>query len=339
MSDPGELGAGGILQLGTAFWASKVLLSAVELDVFTALAEMGPSDADTVARRVGLHKRSASDFLDALVALGMLRRLDGTYDCTSSTSAYLDRNKPGYVGGFLEMANARIYQQWGNLTDALRTGRPQYQGSSENDIFTALYSDDAGVREIAEAMGSAAALMGGGLARRFSWDRYESFVDVGGSAGGVAAQIALSHTHLKGRCFDLPALEPIFAEKTDASGLGERLTFHAGNFFVDPLPAADVIILGHVLHDWGVEQRRLLVGKAFAALPSGGALIVYDAMLDDARNSLPALLMSLHMLIETHGGGEYASAEAREWLTEAGFTNITAEGFVAAETLLVGHKP
>jgi hypothetical protein len=108
---------------------------------------------------------------------------------------------------------------------------------------------------------------------------------------------------------------------------------------VDQLPAADVIIFGHVLHDWGVEQRRLLIRKAFAALPSGGALIVYDAMLNDARDSLPALLMSLHMLIETREGGEYASAEAREWLTEAGFTNITAEDFVAAETLLVGHKP
>jgi hypothetical protein len=164
MSDPGELGIGGILQLGTAFWASKVLLSAVELDVFTVLAEVGSSDADTVARRVGLHKRSASDFLDALVALGMLRRLDGTYECTASTAMYLDRNKPTYVGGFLEMANSRIYQQWGSLTDALRTGRPQYQGSSEDDIFTALYGDEAGVREIAEAMGSAAALMGGGLA-------------------------------------------------------------------------------------------------------------------------------------------------------------------------------
>src|SRR4051812_28553501 len=164
MSDPGELGAAGILQLGTAFWASKVLLSAVELEVFTALAEMGPSDADTVARRVGLHRRSASDFLDALAALGLLRRRDGTYACAAGTAAYLDRNKPGYVGGFLEMANSRIYQQWGNLTEALRTGEPQYPGSSEHDIFTALYGDNAGVREIAEAMGSAADLMGSGLA-------------------------------------------------------------------------------------------------------------------------------------------------------------------------------
>jgi hypothetical protein len=339
MSDPGELGVTGILQLGTAFWASKVLLSAVELDVFTALAEMGPSDADTVARRVGLHRRSASDFLDALAALGMLRRLEGTYDCTTATATYLDRNKPSYTGGFLEMANSRIYQQWGNLTDALRTGEPQYRGAAEHDIFTALYGDDAGVREIAAAMESSATLMGRGLARRFPWDHYQSFVDVGGSAGGVAAQIALSHTRLKGRCFDLPALEPLFAEKMAGLGLDDRLTFQAGNFFVDRLPSADVIILGNVLHDWGVEQRRLLVRKAFTALPSGGAVIIYDTMLDDARNSLPALLMSLHMLIETREGGEYTCAEAREWLTEAGFTNITAADFVAAETLLVGHKP
>src|SRR3954447_13450222 len=101
MSEPGELGVTGILQLGTAFWASKVLLSAVELDVFTALAEMGPSDADTVATRVGLHGRSAADFLDALAALGMLRRLEGTYDSTTATATYLDRNKPSYIGGFL----------------------------------------------------------------------------------------------------------------------------------------------------------------------------------------------------------------------------------------------
>src|SRR5690242_20469596 len=119
-----------ILQLGLGFRASKTLLSAVEIDVFSDLAANGPCDGETLRKRLGLHERSARDFLDALVALGMLEREDGVYANTPATGLFLDRHKPTYVGGMLEMANARLYGFWGSLTEGLRTGELQNEGKT-----------------------------------------------------------------------------------------------------------------------------------------------------------------------------------------------------------------
>ena len=124
----------GILQLGLGFWASKTLLSAVELGVFTELGH-GPLSADDLIARLGLHRRSAYDFLDALVALGMLERGSGRYANTPATDLFLDRNKQAYVGGMLEMANARLYPFWAGLTDALKTGQPQNEVKRGGDFF------------------------------------------------------------------------------------------------------------------------------------------------------------------------------------------------------------
>jgi hypothetical protein len=134
-----------ILQLGSAFWPSKTLLSAVDLGLFTTLAERGPLDGEQIRVAVGLHERSVRDFLDALVALGMLQRgADGRYTNTPETDLYLDRNKPSYVGGILEMMNGRLYRFWGNLTEALRTGLPQNETRhGEPDLFAAVYAEPA----------------------------------------------------------------------------------------------------------------------------------------------------------------------------------------------------
>ena len=121
---PSTLTPGAILQVGLGFWGSKTLLSAVELGVFTQLGD-GPLPGEELAARLGLHSRSRWDFLDALVALGMLEREDGAYRNTPHTALFLDRSSPSYIGGLLEMANARLYPFWGSLTDALRSGQPQ----------------------------------------------------------------------------------------------------------------------------------------------------------------------------------------------------------------------
>jgi hypothetical protein len=123
-----------ILQLGLAFWGSKTLLSAVELGVFTELAHR-PLKAHILIERLRLHQRGARDFLDALVALGMLDRDGDIYRNTPATALFLDRNKPSYVGGLLEMANARLYPFWGNLTEALRTGEPQNELKRGENFF------------------------------------------------------------------------------------------------------------------------------------------------------------------------------------------------------------
>jgi len=186
-----------IMNLGMAFWGSKTLLSAVEIGLFTELAKE-PLDLDTLSERLMLHPRSARDFLDALVALGMLERNGERYSNTPETDLFLDRAKPSYVGGLLEMANARLYPFWGSLTEALRTGKPQNEAKTGGNFFTALYADPARLKDFVEAMASASLGAAMAIANKFPWDRYQTFVDVGTAQGALPVQVALAHEHLSG---------------------------------------------------------------------------------------------------------------------------------------------
>jgi hypothetical protein len=338
-----ELSAGptpdAIMQLGMGFWGSKALLSAVELGVFSELASAGPLDGEALRGRLGLHSRSACDFFDSLVALGMLEREDALYSNTPATELFLDRGKPSYVGGILEMANARLFGFWNSLTDGLQTGKLQNEAKAGGSFFDVLYSEPARLREFAKAMTGISVGVGHAVATAFPWDRYETVIDIGCAEGCVPVQVALAHEHLTGGGFDLPALEPIFDEFVATAGLGERLRFFAGDFFADQLPSADVLIMGHILHDWNLDEKRALLEKAHAALPDGGALIVYEAIIDDERRTNPfGLLMSLNMLIETDGGFDYTGADCQGWMRDAGFRETYVQHLVGPDSMVVAIK-
>jgi hypothetical protein len=330
----------GILQLGLGFWGPKVLLSAVELGVFTELAR-GPAGLATLTGRLGLHPRSARDFFDALVALGMLQRDGDRYANTPQTDFFLDRAKPSYVGGLLEMTNARLYGFWGHLTEALRTGRPQNESKANPGAspFQALYADPARLRSFLQGMTGISLGAAQVIARKFPWRDYRTFVDVGGAQGALAVQVALAHPHLSGANFDLPVVGPIFESYAASFGVGQRLRFISGDFFKDPLPGADVLVMGHILHDWDLQQKKALIARAFTALPPGGALLIYEALIDDERRENAfGLLMSLNMLIETPGGFDYTGADCRGWLREAGFRESWVEHLAGPDSMVVGVK-
>jgi hypothetical protein len=328
----------GIMQLGWGFRGSKVLLSAVELDLFTELAAV-PLDGETLRKRLRLHERGARDFFDALVALGMLRRCSGLYANTPETGFYLDRNNPSYIGGLLRLANATIYPNWRNLTEALRTGKPQSGVGEGEDLFDILYADPAAAVGFAEAMTGTSLPSAWALARRFPWDEYKTFIDIGAAEGAVPVTVAQAHPHLSGGGFDLPRVRPIFEAYVGRHGLADRLRFHSGDFFKDPLPSADVLVLGQILHDWNLEAKRQLLAKAYAALPEQGALVVYDQMIDDERRQNAAgLLTSLSMLVATQGGFDYTVAECTNWMLEAGFARIRHEHLSGPFSMMVGIK-
>lgn len=327
-----------ILRLGMAFWGSKTLLSAVELGVFTALAD-GPIPGPQLAEQLGLHPRSSRDFLDALVALRMLDRDGDLYRNTPTTDVFLDRRKPSYIGGLLEMLNARLYQYWGSLTEALRTGQPQNESKAGQDIFQALYSDPATLKQFLAAMTGVSIGAGRALAEKFPWERYHTVIDIGTAQGCVPVQLAQAHSHLRGGGFDLPPVSPIFEEYVERFGLADRLRFYPGDFFTDELPTAEVLIMGHILHDWDLEQKRLLLAKAYRALSPGGALIVYEALIDDDRRTNAfGLLMSLNMLIETPGGFDFTGADCCEWMRATGFTETRVEHLLGPDSMVVGIK-
>ncbi len=338
-ADSTEVSPESILQVGMGFWASKTLLSAVEVELFTHLAGR-PQDLETLRTRLGLHPRSARDFLDALVALGFLHRTDGVYRNTAATDLFLDKHKPSYIGGILEMANARLYGFWGDLTEALRTGEPQNESKhGGTPLFEELYADPERLEQFAAAMTGVSRGVNVELARRFPWADVATFADIGTAQGDAAVQIALAHPHLTGYGFDLPPLAPVFEDYVDRNQLGERLTFVPGDFFTDALPTVDVLVMGHVLHDWDLAEKRSLLAKAYDALPDGGSLIVYEALIDDDRSSNAfGLLMSLNMLIESPGGFDFTPTECIGWMREAGFRDARAEHLTGPDSMVVAVK-
>src|SRR5262249_41627411 len=322
-----------ILQVGLGFWASKTLLSAVEMEVFTELAKH-PEDHETLQGRLGLHQRSARDFLDALVALKFLERREGKYYNTPSTDFFLDKRKPSYIGGILEMANHRLYPFWNHLTTALRTGLPQNETKDgASNPFDAPYAEPARLKEFLRAMTGVSHSANLAIAQKFPWSKYRTAVDVGTAQGDLIAQVALANPHLEGIGFDLPEVGPIFEEFIEMNGLSGRVKFLPGSFMQQPLPRGDVIMMGHILHDWNLEMKQMLVRKAYEALPEEGAYIVYESIIDDDRSANAfGLLMSLNMLVETSDGFDYTGADCTGWMKQAGFRETRVEGLVGPDS-------
>jgi hypothetical protein len=339
VSDSKALTPDDIMQLGFGFWGSRALLSAVELKLFGVLSQAGPLDAEQLRERLGLHPRSARDFFDALVALGMLDRTDGRYENTPQTDLFLDPAKPTYVGGVLEMSSVRLYNFWGSLTEGLQTGQPQSEVKTGGEFFETLYADPEKLAGFTAAMTGLSRAAGEAIAEKFAWRDYGSVIDIGCAQGAVPVAIATAHDHLTGGGYDLPPVEPIFNSYVAQHDLAGRLQFTPGDFFADPLPSADVLVMGHILHDWDMGEKRLLLQKAYDALPNGGALIVYEALIDDdRRHNAFGLLMSLNMLIEGLGGFDYTGADCRGWMADVGFSKSYVEHLVGPDSMVVGIK-
>jgi SAM-dependent methyltransferase len=328
-----------IMQLGLGFMASRTLLTAVELGLFTKLAG-NPMDGETLSRALGLHPRGARDFLDALVGLGLLDRSGQIYSNSSETDFFLDRAKSSYIGGFLEMCSARLYPFWGSLTEGLQTGKPQNETKSgKGNAFDAIYSNPERLRGFLQAMTGLSIGSARAMAEKFPWQQYKLFADAGGAQGGVAVQIALKHPHLNGIVFDLPMVKTISEEYIRSFGLAKRVRFVTGDFFKDPLPKVDVIIMGHILHDWDLAEKKRLIAKVYEALPPGGAFLALDCVIDDERRkNVTGLLMSLNMLIETPGGFDYCGSDCCGWMREAGFRETRVEPLVGPDSMVVGIK-
>jgi hypothetical protein len=327
-----------IVHLGFAFRGAKVLLSAAELDVFTILAE-GPLDLESLRERVGINQRGARDFLDALVALRMLERLeDGRYGNTPESDRYLDRCKPTYIGGMLERLNAREYGIWASMTTALRTGEPQ-TGKVATGGYAALYADPSLLETFVKGMAGESLSAARSLAAKFPWDRYRTVIDIGAGQGCVPVHVALAHSHIVGGGFDLAPIKPFFDGYVRGLNLSDRLKFYPGDFFEDPLPSADVLVMGRILHNWDLSTKKMLLAKACVALPPGGALIVYEGLIDDARrSSAPGLLNSLNMLIMTTGGFDYTGADCMGWMREVGFRDTRVEALADVQSMVIAVK-
>jgi hypothetical protein len=206
-------------------------------------------------------------------------------------------------------------------------------------MFEALYADPARLKSFLAAMTGISHGANLAIASKFPWAGYKTFADVGTAQGDLAVQIALANPHLSGIGFDLAEVGPIFEEYVKRNRIDDRLRFVAGSFFEQPLPKADLILMGHILHDWGLDDKRMLIRKACEAVPEGGALIVYESIIDDDRSkNVFGLLMSLNMLIETPSGFDYSGADCQCWMKEAGFRETRVEHLVGPDSMVIGIR-
>jgi hypothetical protein len=332
-----------ILQTAFGFWNSKVLLTAVEFGVFTKLAGRRLTGAELGAE-VQLHPRAIADFFDALVAMKFLdREGDGPqakYFNTPEGALFLDEASPRYVGGILIMLNARLFKFWNDLPEALRTGRPQNEVKhGQKGIFEELYADLPKLEQFMGAMTGISRVNFEALAAKFDFSKFQTLCDVGGATGLLCTEAAKQHPHLQCTSFDLPPVEPIAKKHIATLGLEDRVRTAAGNFFEDPLPKADVITMGMILHDWNLEKKKHLIRAAYEALPPGGALVAIEALIDDARReNVQGLLMSLNMLIEFGDAFDYSGADFREWCSEAGFQRFEVIHLAGPSSAAVAYK-
>ncbi|MGW2255595.1 methyltransferase [Kitasatospora sp. NPDC001660] len=333
----GQVDPGPLIRLTIADCAAKVLHSAVTLGVFDALAT-GPAKAAQVAERTGLHARMADDFLDALTGLGLLERTGDLYRNGPLAQAYLVPGSGSYLGGFVELTNETLYGTWGRLSEALRTGEPQHLDPDKGGFVGDRHQDPGKMKRFLAGLDAYSDRMGAELARRIDWARYGSFVDLGGARGNLAAVLTRAHPHLTATCFDLERTRPLFTEHIGRLGLADRVSFVGGDFFADDLPQADVVVLGHILHGFDTDRRRELLRRVFAAVRPGGAVLVYDRMIDDDRRDPERLLSSLHMRLVSPDGSEYRVGDCQAWLREAGFADGTAEPMLGTHTLVTAFK-
>jgi O-methyltransferase/methyltransferase family protein len=327
-----------LFEIGSAYRQAKVLLSAVELGVFSTLAT-GPLDATDLANHIQAHSRAARDFFDALVAMGLLTRDGkGQYCNTEESDRYLDQAKPTYLGASFDQYNRREYQLWESLTQALQTGNPAAETHGQ-DHFGSLYTDAARFQTFVTAMTSGSLLAAEGIAHQFPWKGHKTLCDVGTAQGCLPVEIALVHPHVRGVGFDLPALRSSFEDYAVGRNVADRLSFVGGDFFKDPLPVADVIVFGRVLHNWDLETKKMLLGKAYQAIPIGGTVIVYDMLIDDdRRTSRAGLLSSLNMLLWTKGGFGYTAADCTGWMRSVGFAETSVQELPGGNSMIIGEK-
>jgi 2-polyprenyl-3-methyl-5-hydroxy-6-metoxy-1,4-benzoquinol methylase len=332
-----------IMEIGLGFWRARTLLSAVELELFTRLGDRGMTGAE-LQRDLGLHDRATPDFFDALVAMGVLAREgDGpgsTYRNTPGTARFLDKRRPEYAGGMLEMAAARLYGFWGHLTEALRTGKPQNEIKATGaPMFAELYADPARLEQFMDAMRGISAPNFQAFAEKFDFRAHRTLCDVGGATGQLSMIVASRHPHMSCHSVDLPEVTTIAARRVAQAGLADRVTVDAIDFFHDAIPKADVVTMGMILHDWNLENKKRLIRKAFEALSPGGVFVAIESLIDDARRTnVFGLMMSLNMLIEFGDAFDYTGADFDSWCREAGFQRTEVMHLVGPASAAIAYR-
>nr|CAM34364.1 putative O-methyltransferase [Streptomyces tendae] len=334
-----RLAPGALMETAMAFQTAKLVLTGVRLGLYDLLAK-APADEATVRAELGLHARGTGHFLAALAELGVIEEEGGVYRNGAAASACLVSGAPAYLGGFLHMADQVMYPAWERLDASLRSGEPQAATYTGSDMFGQLYGDDGKQSDFIRMAEDASRPLIPALVEAFDWAAYNSVLELGGCRGNVLAHLVGAHPHLTATVLDLPQLQDAFTAHMSALGTAGAVSFHAADFFTDPLPEAEVVMIGHCMVDWTDEQRRALIANVFPAVRPGGAFLIWDPMLVPGQDSyLRNLVRGLNFQLMTPQGTNYRVDACVGWLREAGFTGVTHRPLGQDVTLVTARKP
>jgi hypothetical protein len=334
-----------IMQVGMGFWASKALLAAVNFKLFTMLSGTSKK-ANDIKDELHLNTtdRHVYDWLDVLVSLGFLKREgileNAVYSNNADTEMFLDENKPSYIGGILKMGNNRLYKFWGNLEEGLMTGSPQNESKDGNmHFFEQLYQSPEKLKEFVNAMSG---IQGGNfmtLAKKFDFSKYKTMADIGGADGFLSCMIALQHSAISLTTYDLPPVAPLAEEAIAKFNLANRIKIESGDFLKDPIPSAEIISMGNILHGLNETIKLTLIKKVYDALPENGILIAIENIIDNDRtNNTFGMLMSLNMLIENGDGFDYTFNDFEKWIKQTGFKKAEMIPLTGPASAAIAYK-
>ncbi|MEV0808205.1 methyltransferase [Micromonospora sp. NPDC050200] len=320
-----------LMRLVAGVWGFKTLAVAVELGLFTRLANGRTLTVDEAAAELGLAERPTDLLLAASASLGLLEKAGDGYRNSDLAEQFLVEGRPYYFGAQVRYSDLRTYLPWHRIGEALRSDRPlTWDPQTQQSMFDT--ADPEMLAQFWDAMYSTSSFTARALADAYDFGAHTRLLDVGGGAGAFPIELCRRLPDLRATIFDLPHVCVRAEERISAAGLAGRIVTVAGDFLADPaLPDGhDVILLSMILHDWDVPTNRALLAKCYAALPPGGAVVVCELLLNDERTGPPeAALMGMNMLVETEGGKNYSGAEYTAWLADAGFVDIRTVPFDA----------
>jgi (2Fe-2S) ferredoxin/predicted O-methyltransferase YrrM len=314
-------------ELARSFMPARALLTALELDIFTAVAE--GASAEAVARKIGAAARSTEMLLNALAGLKLLEKRDHTFfNSTASTRFFAAGSRDNARGGLLHTAN--LWHRWSTLTDAVRAGTsvaPRVRNDNWAETFIAAM--DRNAKERAGAVVKAIASPG-----------IQRVLDLGGGSGAYSIALARAVPGLHAEVLDTPEVVPLTQEYIQKAGLSDRISTRAGNMLSDPLGENyDLVLVSAICHMFSPDDNRALFERAFNALAPQGQIVVQDFILEpDKTAPRAAALFALNMLVGTAAGSSYSEPEYAGWLRDAGFTSVRRVRLPGPSGLMVGVR-
>jgi hypothetical protein len=340
-----------IFQIVTGFWASKALMAAVELELFTKLSGGKQMTLKELQQALEMKARPTDVFASALASLGLLqvtKKKEGSerlFANTPISEMFLDKSKASYMGEIITMFDKRLYKAWDKLVESLKSNKPvdAADGGGAETIFDQAKSKQAveEIQKFTHAMQGVSIGPAMQLPKAYDFSKHRRMMDIGGGSGVYAIQVVKANPHITATVLDLEPVCQMAEQYIKIHNLQDKVKTKPLDFFKEDIPTGyDVAFLSLILHDYSEEKGIALLKKIYNSLANDdGVVVISEWLINDDKTGPPAsALMGLNMVIETYGGKNYSYAEIADMLKQAGFKRTEKRPLTAPAEIVIGYK-